>query len=204
MLREKMPVFKSKIIITASIVIIICIVWIAALSVGLNHAKPYIITHVKDVSSFVVEPVYIEVEKSVPAEQPLQTTATIQPVYVETQIHVPLEVPVSLKDWDSPEQLREFLKNDDTDRRIVFTADSQGQIPLNGQCEDFALQLRDRAMVAGMYLSIEVLHPKEYEKWYGQTPRPDRYHAICMARIDNEFWYIEPTNDNCWMALYLD
>jgi hypothetical protein len=196
--------FKCKLTVPVAIVIFICAAWTLALNVGLTHARPDIIGYVKNSRYPVPEPVYLEVEKPVPVEQPVRTAEVTQPVYVEKEVPVPIEVPVALKDWDSPEQLFEFLKNDDTDQCIILTADSQGQISLNGQCEDYALQLRNRAMAIGRYLSIEVLNPVEYEKWYGQPVRGDRYHAICMARIGNEFWYIEPTNDKAWLALYLD
>ena len=204
MLRMKISTIKSKVIVPIAIVLVICATWTLALNVGLTHAKTHIITYVKNSSYPVIEPVYIEAVKTVSVEKPVRTIEVIQPIYIEKKVPVPLEVPVLLKDWDSPEQLFEFLKNDDTDQSITFIADSRGLISLNGQCEDFALQLRDRAMAAGMYLSVVALPPQEYEKWYGQPVRADQYHAICMARIGNEFWYIEPTTDECWLALYLD
>ena len=204
MLRMKISTIKGKFMVTVAIVFVVCATWTIALNVGLTHAKPDIIKHVKNSSHSVTETVYIEVVKTIPLVQPVQTIEVIQPVYVEKKVPVPIEMPVLLKDWDSPEQLTEFLNNDDTDRSITFTADSRGRISLSGQCEDFALQLRDRAMAAGMYLSVGALPPREYEKWYGQPVRADQYHAICMARIGNEFWYIEPTTDECWLALYLD
>jgi len=204
MLRDKIATIRGKVIVPVAIVLVICATWTIALNVGLTNASPVIVKHVKNSSYPVTEPVYIEVVKTVPVEQPVWTTEVIQPVYFETKVPVNLEVPVLLKDWDSPEQLFEFLKNDDTDQSITFTADSGGQISLGGQCEDFALQLRDRAMAAGMYLSVVALPPQEYEKWYDQPVKADQYHAICMARIGNEFWYIEPTTDEYWLALYLD
>jgi hypothetical protein len=97
-----------------------------------------------------------------------------------------------------------FLKNDYSDRYIILYMNDAGKAAFNGQCEDLAIQLRDRAMAIGRYLSIQVLNPKEYEKWYGQSVGSGVYHAICMARIGNEFWYIEPSNDKCWLAVYLD
>lgn len=204
MLRDKIATIKGKVIVPVAIVLVICATWTIALNVGLTHAEPDVITYVKNSSYPVTEPVYIEAVKTVSVEQPVRTVEVIQPVYFETKAPVPLEVPVLLKDWDSPEQLFEFLSNDDTDQNFIFTADSQGHISLNGQCEDYALQLRDRAMAEGMYLSVVALPPQEYEKWYGQPVGADQYHAICMARIGNEFWYIEPTTDECWLALYLD
>ncbi len=171
--------------------------------VGANYAKPDVIPYVKNSSHTVTRLVKVEVEKPVPVVSQLKTIEVIKPVYIENTIEVPYEVPVKLKDWDSVEQLQDFLKNDDTDQRIILTTDSNGAVKFDGQCEDFALQLRDRAMAIGMYLSVQVLHPEEYRKWY-PSATTDAYHAICMARIGNEFWYIEPSTDQCWLAMYLD
>jgi hypothetical protein len=192
---------KVKITFAVAIVLLFHAAWMIAFHSGLVHVGWYIVTHVKDSSYSVSEPVYVEVEKPVPT---VTTIEVDRPVYIEKEVEVPREVPVALQDWDSPQQLADFLKNDDTNQHIILRADSHGAVSLNGQCEDLALQLRDRAMAAGRYLSIQVLNPKEYEKWYGTPVRSDVYHAICMARIGNEFWYIEPSNDKYWLALYLD
>jgi hypothetical protein len=198
---KKIPFIRSKIVVTVAIVFLLCSVGIIALHTGLAHAETRVVTHIEYSSYPVPQPFYIEVEKPVPT---VTTIEVDRPVYIEKEIEVPHEVPVTLKDWDSPEQLAEFLKNDDTDQLLILQADNSGEISFNGQCEDLALQLRDRAMAVGRYLSVQIMDPKEYEKWYGITVGPDVYHAICMARIGNEFWYIEPSNDKQWLALYLD
>ena len=190
---------NNKVIVTAALILIMCAVWTAALDLGLSHATPEIITHVRYINHYIEKPVYIELEKPVSEVRPVYLEAA-KPVDIVREV----EVPVTLKDWDTLEQLEEFLASDDTNERIILTADSQGKISFDNQCEDYALQLRDRAMARGMFLSITALHPKEYEKWYGKRLKPDRYHAICLARIGSELWYIEPATDEHWLALYLD
>jgi hypothetical protein len=196
-----MAEIKSKVIVPAAIILILGAVWTATLDFRSASVEPGVVTHTKDVSRYVETPVYIEVEKPVLVDRPVEVA---KPVYIERKVEVPVEVPVMLRDWDSLEQLEDFLRDDDTDQRIILSADSQGNINFNGQCEDFALQLRDRAMAIGRYLSIQTLDSQEYAKWYGQRLKPNEYHAICMARIGNEFWYIEPQTDKHWLALYLD
>jgi hypothetical protein len=195
------PLSNSKIIVPAAIAFILCAVWLLGLNTGLVQAKVHVVTRVEYSSYPVPQPFFIVVEKAVPALTTIQIDRT---VLVEKEIEVPRDVPVALKDWDNAEQLAEFLKNDDTDRIIILQADSSGGIEFNGQCEDLALQLRDNAMAIGKYLSVQVLNPYEYQKWYGTWVGPDVYHAICMARIGNSFWYIEPSNDKYWRALNLD
>jgi hypothetical protein len=198
---RKISDVSIKIFVPVAIVLLFCVLWVSTLNTALANTEPKIITYVKNTSSTIREPVYIEVEK---ATRVLTTIQIERPIYVEKEVKVLQEVPVILTDWDNPEQLAGFLKKDNTDRVIILQAGSSGQVEFNGQCEDLALQLRDRAMTVGRYLSIQVLNPKEYEKWYGIRVGPDVYHAICMARIGNGFWYIEPSNDKYWLALNLD
>jgi hypothetical protein len=198
---KKTPDAKKKVVVLAVLVIILCAVWAKTLPAVLACAEPRTVTSVRYSSYPVPQPLYVDVEKIVPT---ITTVEIDRPVIIEKVKEVPRDVPVALKDWDSPAQLAEFLKNDDTDRCIILYMDDSGKAAFNGQCEDLALQLRDRAMAAGRHLSIEVLNPEEYKKWYGQSVGSGNYHAICMARIGNEFWYIEPSNDKCWLAVYLD
>ncbi len=108
---------------------------------------------------------------------------------------------VVLTDWESPEELQAFLAEDDSNRHVYLKAGTDGIIKFDGQCEDLSIQLRDRAMAKGKFLSVIVLHPTEYLKWYGVD---GGYHAINMAIIGNEFWYIEPRTDKAWATLRLD
>jgi hypothetical protein len=198
---ENRTAVKHRVIVVTAVIMLLCASWTMALNTGLARAESRVVTRVKDTSYAVPEPVYIEVEKPVTE---VKTVAVDRRVYITKEVEIPRDVPVALKDWDSTEELAEFLKNDDTDQHIFLRADDDGGVALDGQCEDLALQLRDRAMAIGRYLSVEVLNPKEYEKWYGVAVGPNVYHAICMARIGNEFWYIEPSTDKYWLALNLD
>ena len=110
------------------------------------------------------------------------------------------DVPVNLDDWEDTEELERFLVTDDTDRQIVLTANPDGVVEFNGRCEDIALQLRDRAMAQGKYLSVQILHREEYYKWFGKWIPHNAYHAVCMARIGSEFYIIDPSTDESWLA----
>jgi hypothetical protein len=197
----KTPAVKSKVIVLTAVILLLCAAWTMALNTGLAGAGSRVVTRVKNTAYAVPEPVYVDVEKPVTE---VRTVEVDRPVYITREVDVPRDVPVALKDWNSPEDLADFLKNDDTDQHIFLRADDSGGVALNGQCEDLALQLRDRAMAIGRYLSVQVLSPQEYLKWYGVALRSNVYHAICMARIGNGFWYIEPSTDKYWLALNLD
>ena len=157
--------------------------------------------------AFILTPVEV-------VESPVIPTTHFVPVveYVEVEVeveklvhhYIEIEVPVKLEDWESVEELEAFLKADNTDSHIYLKAGGDGVIKFDGQCEDVAIQLRDRAMAEGKHLEVVPLHRAEYLKWYNEEIEVGRYHAICMAIIGNEFWYVEPSDDRCWRALYLD
>jgi hypothetical protein len=165
-----------------------------------ENTEPVVITQTEYVTlppQVIEKPVYIEAEVIKEVEKP---------VYLDREVieEVEIEVPVQLEDWESSDELKAFLAGDDTDKHIILSADENGVIKFNGQCEDFAFQLRDRAMAQGKYLSVISLNPHEYLKWYGKSVGSLEYHAICMARIGDELWYVEPSNDRYWLALHLD
>ena len=188
----------DRVIVSIAAILVLCVVW-AGFGYGLDHGEREVVAQTKYVYRYIEKTVYVEVEKPVYVSEPVYIEVE-KPIYVEREA----EVPVMLKDWNSLEELEEFLANDDTEERVILTAGNDGKINFSGQCEDSALQLRDRAMAINKHLSVIVLHPKEYEKWYGKQLKSNEYHAICMARIGNEFWYIEPATDKHWLALYLD
>ncbi len=109
-----------------------------------------------------------------------------------------------LSDWTSIQELEAFLEQDDTDHYIYLIADKDGIVKFNGQCEDADMQLRNRAMQWGRFLSIEVLDTAEYQKWYGGVLPYNNSHAICSAITGNEIWFIEPSTDRHWLAWDLD
>ena len=122
--------------------------------------------------------------------------ATVLPVKAihEDNTHYVVQ---ELTDWESVAELMDFLEADDTSEFIVFIE----KATFEGQCEDYAMQLRDRATAKGRYLSLDVLTPSEYRHWYQEK---GDYHMINSAIIGNEVWYIEPSDDRIWHALNLD
>lgn len=137
-----------------------------------------------------------EVEKVVEVEVP---------VYIEVEKIVEVDKLVALSDWADIKELKAFLEADGTDSHIYLVANSGGVVKFNNQCEDSAIQLMDNAMAIGKRLSFVPLHRAEYYKWYSKRIDKGHYHAICVALVgDNELWYIEPSNDKVWLAIYLD
>jgi hypothetical protein len=113
-----------------------------------------------------------------------------------------------LADWESVGELQAFLDADDTDTDVIMTNRAGGVIEFNGQCEDYAIQLRARAAAIGKNLEVIAIDSTEYNKWLsyfgGSGITSGTYHALNMAIIGNEIWYVEPQKDLCWHALNLD
>lgn len=123
----------------------------------------------------------------------------------EVTIEVEREIITPLTDWIDVAELRAFLIKYEANTVVRLVANKEGTITFDGFCEERALQLIDRAGEQGKRLFFVPLHRVEYKKWYGKTIGEGHYHAICGALIgDNEFWYIEPSDGRCWLALYLD
>jgi len=98
-----------------------------------------------------------------------------------------------LEDWESLDELNKFLEEDDTDRVVYARANSQGVIVFDQCCVDQAEHLRDEAAKIGRNLEVIPLTPNEYRRIFGAYKK--EYHAVCMARIGDYFYAVEPDND---------
>jgi len=172
-------------------------------------------------AALAIEPVAIYIEKPVMRVfgKPIPITlldiryVELPPVEVEKIIYVDKEVEYvdkELSPFSSVDELEQFLLGDDTDIHIFLTADSDGVVTYDGQCEDFAFQLRDRAKEIGKLLETETMTKAECVK-YRQYIDEDISvlgandgHYINKAVIGNEVWFVEPGNDRIWLAYYLD
>jgi len=154
----------------------------------------------------------IEWYKLQPPKVVTQTVVKEVPVEVIKEVITEVEKTV-YKEAQNPQSLEElkvFLVDDDTDSHIILKADENGIVQFNGQCEDMAFQLQQRADDIGMKLDTEILSKPDAIKWR-QYIDGDVYslgvndgHYICKAVIGNEVWYISPENDKIWWVYYLD
>lgn len=133
--------------------------------------------------------------------------------YIEIEVPVEKEVTVykPLEHWQTIDELELFLEGDDTNQRVFLFADSNGDVYITDYCEDLAYQLTKRAELIGKRLDTEILTRHEcllYRQHTTAAPylmQDYEQHMIVKAVIgDNEVWFIEPANDNIWLAGYLD
>jgi len=117
----------------------------------------------------------------------------------------PKEVTIPLEDWASLDELKEFLKEDNTDRHTILIANEKGEVFLDGRCRVKAEQLRDNAFAIGKRLETESLTRTEAIMYFdiGQKLSPWDRHEVCKALIGNEIWFVEPSSDQIFMAYYI-
>lgn len=102
-------------------------------------------------------------------------------------------------DWDSVLELECFIALDDAP--IVLVANAKGVVEFNGQCEDFAFQLRDRAWHT---LETEIITGYEYNQMFRKSAGYNVSHMMNKAVIGNEVWLVDEGTKKIWLYLYLD
>jgi hypothetical protein len=123
-----------------------------------------------------------------PREEEVNAEVVIKEVEVTRWVEVIKEVPVKLRNFESVQELKDWLQGP---MRIHLVANSEGVVNLEGVCGEVAISLQDRAIEDGYKMSIETLDRGQYYKWYGEWLKKDQLHAINMAIIGNEAWFID-------------
>lgn len=111
----------------------------------------------------------------------------------------------SPEDWESLDELAAFLDMDNTDSFHILRPGPDGRLYFNGQCEDLAFQLRDRAYEIGKRLETEILTYQECLELYpGKYLRAGNLHMLCKAVVGNRVYLVEPETDKYWEYCWLD
>lgn len=116
--------------------------------------------------------------------------AVYEPVEVEKVIVEQVEVSKELHYFESLDELEQWLSS-----VSIFASD----------CDDFAIELQNQALKNSYIVSFEVIYPSEYNRLFKQKRLPGGIvHAINLAVIGNEVYYIEPQTHEVVFAAYLD
>lgn len=148
---------------------------------------------------------YVEVETPIYIEKEVPVVRTVvEEIIIEKSVYK------ELSDWATLGELIDFLDEDDTDSRLILVANKDGVFKFNNQCEDVAFQLRGRAFNIGKRLETETLSRSESLK-YAKHIKGDVSglgvndgHLLVKAVVGNGVYFIEPSNDEVWLAYYLD
>jgi len=145
--------------------------------------------------------VYIPVEKIVEKEVYIPVEKVIEKeVYVEKVIVKSVEIPQPLRHFQDLDELERWLGNEVF--KIQFNVANN---ETEKDCDDYAIELQERALRDGYLVSFEVIHPAEYNTLFKRNRLPNgTIHAINSVIIENEVHYIEPQNHEIAFAAYLD
>jgi len=109
-------------------------------------------------------------------------------------------IPIELRNFSDLEELKQWLE----DRKNVTTVRFQSP---NGtvDCDDYALEMQQKALADGYIMSFEIIGESEYNVLF-KTPLPpsQSLHAINLVIIGNDAYYIEPQTDEIVFAAQLD
>jgi len=131
-------------------------------------------------------------EPEVVTQYQIETKVTERVVYepVEKVVVEKVEVPRKADHFNSVEELELWLSDNS-----IFASD----------CDDYALALQQMALGDGYIVSFEVIYTDEYNRVFKQKRLPPgTAHAVNLAVIGNEVYYIEPQNHEIAFAVYLD
>ena len=165
---------------------------------GLVYSKltfvPEIIIHnvTKYVERYTEKPT-VEVIETFVEKKVIEEVPVIEYVEIEIEVEVEKEVPLELREFESVEELEEWLRIDMTDELPYITDIFE--------CENFARTLMKNTLDSGRYMSFQVLknYTRPKTKEFIEGP-----HAINSAIIGNYIYFIDPQSDDYWIAFKLE
>lgn len=120
----------------------------------------------------------------------------IKTEYVDVIRHVPVE----LRNFSTLEELKQWLNEKNQPASIRFQQNNT-----LSDCDDFAVELQQKALADGFIISFEIIKGIEYnELFITRLPTEQSLHAINLSIIDNDVYYIEPQTGEVVHAAYLD
>ncbi len=123
------------------------------------------------------------------------------PVTMVNNIERVQMVPVELHNFNDLDELKQWLSAIDTNTTTVYF--QQPNTPVD--CDDYALGLQSKASADGYILSFEVISESEYNAVFkSQLPPNQSLHALNLAIIGNNAYYIEPQTGEIVFAAHLD
>ncbi len=123
-----------------------------------------------------------------------------KPVPVVEYIERVKTVPVELHNFSDPDELKQWLEDKMNAPTVRF------QLPnTEVDCDDYALEMQNRALADGYIMSFQVIGRSEYNELF-KTKLPDNQslHAINLAIIGNDVYYIEPQTGEVAFMVHLD
>jgi len=159
----------------------------------------------KVTTEYQIRTIYRDVEKIVyEPEEKVITQIIYEPV--EKVVIRRIEKPVPLRSFEDLDELQDWLNNTGViNIHFSIIGGEDGQETNKLDCDDYAIQLQEKALTAGYIVSFEVIDSTEYNTHFEQKKIPcGVIHAINSVVIGNEIYYIEPQNHEIAFVAYLD
>jgi len=132
-------------------------------------------------------------------------TNTVQyvekPVTVVKYVDRVQKAPLELRNFKDLAELQQWLKDVNTNTTTIYLERPGAAI----DCDDFALALQRKALEGGFLMSFQIIEPGRYNSLFeGAKIPPNTLHAINLAIIGNNVYYIEPQTGEVVLAAQLD
>jgi hypothetical protein len=110
-------------------------------------------------------------------------------------------IPATPSHFSSLEELRQWLVAVDTKTTTIYFQYPEAMV----DCDDYALDLQRQALADGYIISFEIIGRSEYNALFSTELSPtSSLHAINLAVIGNEAYYLEPQTGEIVLAIRLD
>ncbi len=132
-------------------------------------------------------------------------THTVQyvekPVTVVDYIERVKRVPVELRNFSDLEELKQWLVGVDVNTTTIYFQSPNDTL----DCDDYAIALQQKALADGYLISLEIIETNEYNRYFKNNELPpNSLHAINLAIIGNDAYYIEPQTGEVVFVARLD
>ena len=159
-------------------------------SFGASTNHTVLASAVPDISGPKVESKVVEISTIVYVDRP---------VIEIRQVEAPSKASANLRNFESLDELKQWLAISGDSTTIFMSVD--GKV----DCDDYALALQQRALADGYMISFQIIHAADYNQVFtGIKVPPDVLHAVDLAVIGNDVYYIEPQTNEIVFAANLD
>lgn len=110
------------------------------------------------------------------------------------------QIPTELRNFSNLDELKRWL---DSMAKTTITVYLQ-QPGEPSDCDDFAIALQKKALSHGYIISFQIISFSEYNRLFSNQIRPYDLHAVNLAIIGNDAYYIEPQTGEVVLAAHLD
>lgn len=111
-----------------------------------------------------------------------------------------VKVPAELVNFNNLDELKQWVGN----RMNVATIRLQSPSD-EVDCDDYAREMQSAALVDGRIVSFQIIGRSDYNALFtNKLPPSQSVHAINLAIIGNDIYYIEPQTGEIAFAMHLD